>query len=142
MSSLRRITALVACALAPLAAIAASSALGSGASHTVTATERDFAISLPHVIPAGTVDIRVTNRGPDQHELIAVRAAKGALPLRHDGLTVSEEALAKAEVGALEPGKPGETRDLKVILTPGRYVFFCNMSGHFMAGMHTTVVVK
>ena len=26
-------------------------------------------------------------------------------------------------------------------LEPGRYVLFCNMEGHYMAGMHTVLVV-
>jgi uncharacterized cupredoxin-like copper-binding protein len=28
-----------------------------------------------------------------------------------------------------------------VTLKPGRYILFCNMAGHFMAGMHTELVV-
>ena len=109
----------------------------------ITASERDFAISLPHVVNAGPVDIQVSNHGPDQHELIGVRASSAAsLPLRGDGLTVDEEALARREVGSLEPGKSGGVRDLHVVLRPGRYVFFCNMAGHFMAGMHAVVVVR
>jgi uncharacterized cupredoxin-like copper-binding protein len=31
---------------------------------------------------------------------------------------------------------------LRVLLKPGRYVLFCNMAGHFMAGMHTDLVVS
>jgi uncharacterized cupredoxin-like copper-binding protein len=31
---------------------------------------------------------------------------------------------------------------LRVRLTPGRYEFFCNMSGHYLGGMHTVIVVR
>jgi uncharacterized cupredoxin-like copper-binding protein len=27
-------------------------------------------------------------------------------------------------------------------LTPGRYVLFCNMSGHYLAGMRRVLVVR
>ena len=58
-------------------------------------------------------------------------------------MTVNEEALTSiTEAGSLEPGQPGRTRDLDVRLTPGRYVLFCNMSGHFLGGMHATLVVR
>jgi len=129
-----------------LFAVAAAGCGGSSASPTATALtvrERDFAITLPiRTLAAGDVVLRDVNRGPDAHELIVVRAdSAAALPLRHDGLTVDEDALEKATVGALEPDGAGTVRDLRVRLKPGRYVLFCNMSGHFKGGMHTTLVV-
>ena len=56
-------------------------------------------------------------------------------------MTVNEEALEKVEAGALEPGASGSVRELHLHLKPGRYELFCNMSGHFLGGMHTDVVV-
>jgi uncharacterized cupredoxin-like copper-binding protein len=111
------------------------------ASSVVRLTERDFRISAPKEVAAGDVVLRVKNRGPDAHELIVVRAGSGALPLRSDGLTISEEAVHGSEVGALEPGQPNSVRELHVHLTPGRYVLFCNMSGHYLGGMHADLVV-
>jgi uncharacterized cupredoxin-like copper-binding protein len=57
-------------------------------------------------------------------------------------MTVNEEAVARVTVATLEPGAPGGVRDIQVKLFPGRYVLFCNMSGHFMGGMHTPLVVN
>ena len=105
-------------------------------------TEGDFRITAPREVAAGDAVLRVHNRGPDAHELILVRTKDGRLPLRGDGLTVDEDAVAKNEVGALEPGAPGSVRELDVKLTPGRYVLFCNMSGHYMGGMNATLVVR
>ena len=62
--------------------------------------------------------------------------------MRSDGLTVDEERLSRSEVGALEPADAHAVRDLSVDLTPGRYVLFCNMSGHFIGGMHRVLVVR
>jgi hypothetical protein len=107
----------------------------------VPVSERDFQIQAPAHLPAGPVTLRVHNEGPDQHELIVVRAPSGTLPIRRDGFTVAEESVEESEPGLLEPGEPGAVRDLHLNLTAGRYVFFCNMEGHFMGGMHREVVV-
>jgi hypothetical protein len=134
---------------APAALVAALLA-GCGASGTATqggnviaVTERDFAIVAPKALPAGKVVLQVANKGPVAHELLVVRApADGALPMRTDGLTVDEDRLTRSEVGVLEPADAHAVRDLSVDLTPGRYVLFCNMSGHFLGGMHRVLVVQ
>jgi uncharacterized cupredoxin-like copper-binding protein len=118
---------------------------GGGASSTsgtvLDVQERDFHISAPERVAAGDVTLRVHNAGPDQHELLVVRTGSRPLPFRADGLTINEEAVEHSEPGVLEPGESGSTRDLEVHLTPGRYVVFCNMAGHYLGGMHTTLVV-
>jgi uncharacterized cupredoxin-like copper-binding protein len=140
------VVAALALAVALPAALASSGCGSPGASaapeHAVTVSERDFHITAPAALQSGTVTLRVHNEGPDQHELIIVPGSVASLPLRADGLTVDEAAVESSEPGALEPGEPGTTRDLTVQLKPGRYVFFCNMEGHFMAGMHTEVEVR
>ena len=113
-----------------------------GGAASVQVSERDFAIHTARTVAAGDVVLRVHNRGPGSHELLVVRSATGRLPFRTDGLTVSEEAVSKAEVGVLEPAHAGVVRALRLHLSPGRYILFCNMSGHFLGGMHTTLVVR
>ena len=105
-------------------------------------TERDFRISAtPARVAAGDVVLSVRNRGPEQHEFIVVRA-RGALPLRVDGVTIDEDALEAAKIGGLEPGAPRSLRALRLRLAPGRYELFCNMAGHYLGGMHTQLVVS
>jgi uncharacterized cupredoxin-like copper-binding protein len=104
-------------------------------------TERDFRISAPKQVASGNLVVTVDNKGPDDHELIIVRATTARLPLRSDGLTANEERLDPITAVALEPVGPGTVRKVRLHLEPGRYVLFCNMSGHFMAGMRTTLVV-
>ncbi len=108
----------------------------------VRITERDFSISTTKTLSPGTVTLRVRNNGPDSHELIITRADGKRLPLRSDGLTVDEETLQPRIVGGLEPGAPGSARTLRLHLAPGRYVLFCNMAGHYLGGMHATLVVR
>jgi uncharacterized cupredoxin-like copper-binding protein len=105
-------------------------------------SESDFHISAPSTLKAGEYTFRVHNKGPTDHEFLIAPTQRGSLPLRPDGLTVDEEALERLEPGSLEPGAPGAVRDLTVVLKPGRYVFFCNMEGHYMAGMHSELVVQ
>ncbi len=132
-----------ACALAAIAlgGCGASHARPSGAA-VAQVSERDFHISVPSHLRAGRVTIQVSNEGPDRHELIIVPSTAAALPLRSDGLTVDEEAVEAQEPGSLVPGRSGSVRELTVDLAPGRYVFFCNMEGHFMGGMHAEVQVN
>jgi hypothetical protein len=126
--------------------VLAVAACGSGrapatAVHVVRVSERDFVIHAPHRLDAGTVRFIVTSTGPVSHELIVVRAPTGTLPLRADGLTVDEDAIERQIVGSLEPAGPA-SRSLDVRLTPGRYLLICNMAGHFMSGMSSSLRVR
>jgi uncharacterized cupredoxin-like copper-binding protein len=110
-------------------------------------TERNFRISLSApTVAAGDVTLRIHNAGPDRHELIMLPLRQGepvsGLPLRQDGFTVDEERLQGQEPGAIDPRAPGATTNLTVHLQPGAYVLFCNMEGHYMAGMHAELVVR
>ena len=140
----RRALVCAAVAAGVLAAGCGSGTSGSAtASAQVTVTERDFHIGLStDAIQAGTVRLQIHNAGPDDHELIVAPQRSSGLPLRSDGFTVNEEAIASSEPGSIEPQQPGGTENLIVALKPGRYTLFCNMEGHYMAGMHTTLVVR
>jgi uncharacterized cupredoxin-like copper-binding protein len=114
----------------------------SGGGTLVGVTERDFHISTTIArVPAGEVTLRIDNQGPDQHELIVAPERAGGLPMRSDGFTVNEEAIQNSEPGSITPQAPAHTEYLRLHLAAGRYVLFCNMEGHYMGGMHTTLVV-
>jgi len=127
--------------LLPLSGCGADSGTDAGGG-IVGVAERDFAISAPQRVSSGDVVLQVHNRGPDQHELIVARVTGAGLPFRADGLTIDEEALQPVEAGALEPGQSGRTRELRLHLAPGRYQLFCNMSGHYLGGMHAVLIVR
>jgi uncharacterized cupredoxin-like copper-binding protein len=117
-------------------------AVSTAGKRSVHVKERDFHISIPKRVHAGDVTLKVHNLGPDDHELLVVRAGRGELPLRADGLTVDEEAIDSRTLGELEAGAPGSHRKMRVHLKPGRYVFFCNMAGHYLGGMDADVEVE
>ena len=105
-------------------------------------TERDFHIATTtSQVAAGAVTLRIHNAGPDEHELIVAPWRNAGPPLRSDGFTINEERIQSSEPGSITPQQPGGTEFLTVRLRPGTYVLFCNMEGHYMAGMHTTLVV-
>ncbi len=109
---------------------------------TVDVTEKDFRIDAPPSIPVGgDVTFSVTNRGPATHEFVIVRSdlPAGGLPIATDGLSVDEDAVTN--VGEIGQVDYGTTETVQLSLPPGRYVFFCNLDGHYLGGMHTALVV-
>jgi len=120
----------------------ARDAKGERSTRILPIAEQDFKITAPRVVRAGEIELRSRNRGPDDHELIIVRHGRGRLPMRSDGITIDEDALERQEVGVLEPFAPKTVGVLHIELAPGRYVLFCNMAGHFLGGMHATLVVQ
>src|SRR5437764_1180560 len=108
----------------------------------VRVKEKDFRILVSRThVPAGDVRFVVHNTGPDDHELIVVRARQRSLPLRSDGVTVNEQKLEPQTVATLEPAGPGAVRQVHVRLGRGTYEIFCNMAGHYMGGMRAFFVV-
>ena len=125
-----------------LLAFAWSSSRSGRAQRFLNVEERDFAIKAPMRIATGNLVLRVTNKGPETHELLLVRADGRSLPLRHDDLTVDEDRLKAHTVARLEHVEPGSLRTWKLQLAAGRYTLFCNMSGHYLGGMHRKLIVR
>jgi uncharacterized cupredoxin-like copper-binding protein len=117
--------------------------------HGVRVTLRDFHIKAPKQIPAGDVNFSIWNKGPNDHELLLVKEPESRTgneeeeetPLRRDGLTVDEDKLGSSLIAALEPEEPGMST-LRANLKPGHYELFCNMAGHYFAGMEAGFEVQ
>ncbi len=91
-------------------------------------------------VPAGEVTFNVANVGTFEHEfvIIATDLAQDQLPVK--GGEVDEDAVdVVSEIEGLQPGKDG---NLSVDLPAGHYVIFCNLPGHYLAGMHTEITVQ
>jgi uncharacterized cupredoxin-like copper-binding protein len=109
----------------------------------VDVTLKDFSIrtSTPSV-DAGQLAFDVYNRGPATHEFVVIRTdlPDDQLPIAADGLSVDEDALAG--VGEISEVNIWTRQTLDLRLAPGRYVFFCNLDGHYLGGMRVTFVVS
>lgn len=98
--------------------------------------------ATPGTTKAGVVTFKVTNDSKDTvHEMIVMYLADPSqtLPYLDDEKRVDEDKAGdKGEVSELDPGKSGS---LTVNLQPGTYLLYCNVPGHYAAGMWTTVTI-
>jgi hypothetical protein len=98
---------------------------------------KDFSIRVPSKVAANdVVTLHVTNEGAQTHEFVVGRSdgPADALPIGSDGLRVDEDGVTVE--GELEQVDIWTTETLTLPLGPGRYVFFCNLEGHYLGGMH------
>ena len=127
-------------ALALLAASACSHPAPPGPQ--VRVALRDFQIGTSAAtVRAGTVTFDVSSEGPTTHEFVVVRTelAPQSLPLSSDGITVNEDSLQLTHVGEVSDVDIDTSDTLTLHLAPGHYVLFCNLEGHYLAGMHTSL---
>lgn len=94
-------------------------------------------------VPAGKVTFVVRNAATSMiHEMLVAPIAgpDAKLPYVDGDVRVDEEGSRDlGEVSELDAGKSGAlTLDLK----PGLYILFCNIPGHYMSGMWTTIEVR
>ena len=100
--------------------------------------EHDFRLVASRTaLPAGVVTFHVENHGPSTHEFIVDETfyRADALPLQKNGLQVNEQSARLHTADSLSAIRVGTTRDLTMTLTPGHYVMFCNLEGHYQGGM-------
>jgi uncharacterized cupredoxin-like copper-binding protein len=94
-------------------------------------------------VAAGKITFEVTNNSKETiHEMLVAPIAgeNVVLPFIANENRVDEEATHDlGEVSELDPGKSGS---LMLNLKPGNYVLYCNVPGHFMAGMWTVLQVN
>ena len=103
---------------------------------------KDFKIhpALPSV-EDGLLTLSIWNEGPTTHEFVVVQSDRSAdeLPIGEDGIRVDEDAVVPVDelkkIGAKTRGI------LSLSLAPGHYVLFCNLEGHYLAGMRASLEV-
>ncbi len=96
----------------------------------------------PPTTTAGRVDLDVVNQGPSVHQLTVIRTDLPANKLPLDGVNVDLSAPGLDSVASTRNLNPGDEVEETVNLRPGRYVFVCNIAGHYLEGMFKTVRVS
>ena len=87
---------------------------------------------------AGKVKVALDNKGDTEHEFVLLKTNQAAGALSVKGGRVSEAA----SVGEISETKAGQTATHTFHLKPGKYVYVCNIPGHYQQGMHGTLTVK
>ena len=119
---------------------------GGGASKPLAIDMGDFFYRPKNATTsAGSVTMTAKNIGKVVHELVLARtnAAPGDLPTLPDG-SVDEAKLEQQDRAPGEIGEtaPGQTGKLTVDLPAGNYVMYCNIPGHYAAGMYGSLTIK
>lgn len=117
----------------------------SGGGALQIAMNDDFFVPNGATAKAGSVTISTPNSGQLVHEMVLAKtqADPAKLPTTSDG-SVDEAKLESAgqDAGEIADVSPGATKKGTFKLAPGRYVMFCNVPGHYAAGMYGTITVK
>jgi uncharacterized cupredoxin-like copper-binding protein len=94
---------------------------------------------------AGSVTISAPNNGKIEHELVLAKTNTDPanLPTTADGEVDEAKLEAEgADAGEIADVAAGDTKKGTFKLTPGQYVMFCNLPGHYTQGMYGTLTVK
>ncbi|MEA2191813.1 MAG: hypothetical protein QOI73_1934 [Solirubrobacteraceae bacterium] len=116
-----------------------SSASGAPKQASLTVTTTEFAFHpMTATAKAGKLELKLVNDGKTVHELVLLKTdrAAGSLPVK--GGRVSEAD----SVGEVSETPAGATKSSTLMLKPGRYVFVCNIPGHYADGMRGTLTVS
>jgi len=105
---------------------------------------REYRVEVPATtISPGLKTLRISNFGTMPHELLVFRSDldPSAYPMQNGNINEEDPSIAKVSDGDnLAPGTV-QTRPID-LSTPGKYLFVCNLPGHFKLGMYAVVMVS
>ena len=91
-------------------------------------------------VKAGSVKIGVRNVANMEHSFQVIKTDLAPDKLPVDGVTA--KANEDGKVGEIPSIPAGKSAAVTIALTPGKYVFICNVSGHYQLGMRTGFTVE
>ena len=126
--------------LAVLVAACANPAAEAPSGSQVVAELADYKITVnvPSV-KAGQIKIGVRNLGAMEHSFQVLKTDVPQDKLPVDG--ASAKAKEDGKVGEIASIPAGKSAAVTLDLAPGKYVFICNIAGHYSLGMHTGFTV-
>ena len=96
-------------------------------------------VTVPSV-KAGKIKIGVRNLASMEHSFQVLKTDLAPDKLPVDG--ASAKAKEDGKVGDIPSIPAGKSASVTLDLTPGKYVFICNVAGHYQLGMHTGFTVE
>ena len=97
----------------------------------------------PDRMRKGAVRFDVTNLASSiVHEVIVARIESEDQVLPYDESRAKVDAEQLYTLGSVNEIAPNKSVSLTLNLTPGKYLLYCNISGHYMAGMWTVINVE
>ncbi len=116
--------------------------LGMGMHADMAQTKMGIAIN-PKTATTGAVRFDVTNLASDLvHEVQVARINDEGQMLPYDQSRNKVDLEGLQTLGAVSEIMPNKSASLILDLAPGKYLLFCNVAGHYMAGMWTVIDVK
>ena len=116
--------------------------LGMGMHAEMAQAKMGIAVN-PKMATAGAVRFDVTNLASGLvHEVQVARINDEAQVLPYDQSRNKVDLEGLQTLGAVSEIMPNKSASLILDLAPGKYLLFCNVAGHYMAGMWTVVDVK
>jgi uncharacterized cupredoxin-like copper-binding protein len=93
-------------------------------------------------VPTGEITFKITNvSGEFYHAVVITPVADTSVPLvyNEEDRRVDEGAAGvTANLGEL---RPHDAKTKKAVLSPGTYILYCNIAGHYAMGMWTLLTV-
>ena len=116
----------------------APEAAPSGAQVIAEMTDFKIAVNVPSV-KAGTIKIGVRNIANMEHSFQLLKTDLAPDRLAVDG--ASAKAKEDGKVGEIPSIAAGKSAAVTLDLAAGKYVFICNIAGHYQLGMRTGFTV-
>ena len=117
---------------------AAPESAPSGSQVVAEMTDYKITVNVPSV-KAGKIKLGVRNIANMEHSFQVLKTDLAPDKLAVDG--ASAKAKEDGKVGDIPSIAAGKSAALTVDLAPGKYVFICNIAGHYQLGMHTGFTV-
>jgi uncharacterized cupredoxin-like copper-binding protein len=135
----KALSAVLACGLLLAACGGPSASAAADSQVIVEMTDYKVVTNVPSV-KAGTIKIGVRNLASMEHsfEVIKTDLAADQLPID----PASAKAIDVGKVGEIATIAGGTSAAVTLDLGPGKYIFICNIAGHYQLGMHTAFVVE
>ena len=130
--------ALVALALLVVACAGPAAEAPSGSQVVVELADYKITVNVPNV-KAGSIKIGVRNLAAMEHSFQVLKTDLAPDKLPVDG--PSAKAKEDGKVGEIMSIPAGKSAAVTIDLAPGKYVFICNIAGHYQLGMHTGFTV-